>query len=142
MSDKKLPSAWKIVESMLGNDAFSQWLGIELVVIDRGFAKLKMKVREDMLNGFGIAHGGIAYSLADSALAFASNGKGKMAVSTGTSIVHYEKVKGGDILTAEAKEVKDGDKVAHYQVDIINQDNESVAGFYGSVYRSSKDWEI
>lgn len=139
---KKAPSSWKIVEAMMKKDAFSQWLGIEIVVIDKGYAKLKMKVRDEMLNGFGIAHGGITYSLADSALAFASNGHGKMAVSTGTSIAHYKQVQSGDTLTAEARETNLGEKVAHYQIIITNQDDENMASFFGSVYRTSKDWEI
>jgi acyl-CoA thioesterase len=141
MPDKK-PSSWKIVETMMNQDAFSQWLGIEVVVIDKGYAKLKMKVKPEMLNGFGIAHGGITYSLGDSALAFASNGHGKMAVSTGTHIAHYQQVKEGDVLTAEARETNLGEKVGHYQITIKNQDDEIVASFFGSVYRTSKDWEI
>ncbi|MEM9050459.1 MAG: hotdog fold thioesterase [Bacteroidota bacterium] len=141
MSDKK-PSSWKIVNAMMEKDAFSQWLGIEVVVVEKGYAKLKMKVTENMLNGFGIAHGGITYSLGDSALAFASNGHGKMSVSTGTSIAHYQQVQEGDTLTAEAKETNLGEKVAHYQISIKNQDEEVVASFFGSVYRTSKDWEL
>jgi acyl-CoA thioesterase len=140
--NKKTPSSWKIVETMLKKDAFSKWLGIEVVVIDKGYAKLKMKVRDDMVNGFGIAHGGITYSLADTALAFASNGHGKIAVSTGTSIAHYKQVQSGDSLIAEARETNLGEKVGHYQVIITNQDEENVATFFGSVYRTSKDWEL
>lgn len=138
----KPPSAWKIVEAMMKKDAFSKWLKIEVVVIEAGYAKLKMKVTEDMLNGFGIAHGGITYSLADSALAFAGNGHGKIAVSTGTSISHFKQVKSGDTLTAEAREVNLGEKVGHYQVNILNQDEERVAIFFGSVYRTAKTWEL
>ncbi len=123
-------------------DAFSRWLGIEVIVGDKGYAKLKMKVKDEMLNGFGIAHGGVTYSLADSALAFASNGHGKMAVSTGTSIAHFRQVQLADILTAEARETNLGEKVAHYQISITNQDEDVVASFFGSVYRTSKDWEI
>jgi len=123
-------------------DAFSRWLGIEVIVVDKGYAKLKMKVKDEMLNGFGIAHGGITYSLADSALAFASNGHGKMSVSTGTSIAHFRQVQLADILTAEAQETNLGEKVAHYQISITNQDEDVVASFFGSVYRTSKDWEI
>jgi len=141
MAEKK-PSSWKIVEAMMKKDAFSQWLGIEVVVVDKGYAKLKMKVKDEMLNGFGIAHGGVTYSLADSALAFASNGHGKMAVSTGTSIAHFRQVQPGDTLTAEARETNLGEKVAHYQITITNQDDEVMASFFGSVYRTAKDWEI
>ena len=67
----------KIVDTMYQNDAFSQWLGIEIIDVYEGFCQLKMTVRKEMLNGFQIAHGGIAYSLADSALAFASNSHGR-----------------------------------------------------------------
>ena len=67
----------KIVDKMYQNDAFSQWLGIEVVEVKDGYCKLNMTVRKEMLNGFQIAHGGIAYSLADSALAFASNSHGR-----------------------------------------------------------------
>jgi len=141
MPDKK-PSSWRIVEEMMKKDAFSRWLGIEVIVVDKGYAKLKMKVKDEMLNGFGIAHGGITYSLADSALAFASNGHGKMSVSTGTSIAHFRQVQLADILTAEAQETNLGEKVAHYQISITNQDEDVVASFFGSVYRTSKDWEI
>lgn len=66
-----------VKDCMLNHDSFSNWLGIELVEISEGYCRLKMKVRQEMTNGFNIAHGGIAYSLADSALAFASNSHGK-----------------------------------------------------------------
>ena len=65
--------ARKVVEKMITGDAFSQWLGIEILEITKGYCKLKMIVRKEMTNGFDIAHGGISYYLADSALAFAAN---------------------------------------------------------------------
>ena len=65
--------AQKVVDTMFANDYFSQWLGIERVKVEPGHCILKMQIRKEMLNGFSIAHGGIAYSFADSALAFASN---------------------------------------------------------------------
>ena len=77
-----------VVDQMYNNDSFSQWLGIERVQDGAGKSVLRMTVRKEMLNGFDIAHGGITYSLADSALAFASNGHGRMAVSVETSISH------------------------------------------------------
>src|SRR3982750_2317400 len=92
--------AQKVVSKMYDSDWFSQWLGIERVKVEPGSCVLKMKVRKEMLNGFGIAHGGITYSLADSALAFASNSHGRMSVSVETSISHTEAVKEGDELTA------------------------------------------
>src|SRR4030042_1396145 len=92
----------KVVSKMFDNDWFSQWLGIERVKVEPGMCVLKMKVRKEMLNGFGIAHGGITYSLADSALAFASNSHGRMAVSIDTSINHIETLKEDDTITAVA----------------------------------------
>ena len=140
MEEGKVLSAWAIVESMMKTDAFSKWLGIELVVIEEGYAKIKLTVRDEMLNGFGIAHGGISYSLADSALAFAANSHGQRAVSTNTNITHFVKVKSGDVLTASTIEHSKGDRIAHYQVNITNQNEENVASLNGSVFRTSKLW--
>ena len=133
--------ASKIVDKMYLNDPFSLWLGIERLDEKPGFCQLKMKVRKEMLNGFGIAHGGITYSLADSALAFAANGHGKMAVSVETSISHTESVKEGDELYATATEKSKSNKIAIYEVEIKNQKEELVALFKGTVYRTSKDWQ-
>ncbi len=133
--------ASEIVDKMYLNDPFSLWLGIERLEERPGFCRLKMKVRKEMLNGFGIAHGGITYSLADSALAFAANGHGKMAVSVETSISHTESVKEGDELFATASEKSKSNKIAIYEVEIKNQKDELVALFKGTVYRTSKDWQ-
>ena len=101
----------KIVDTMYQNDAFSQWLGIEIIDVSEGFCQLKMTVRKEMLNGFQIAHGGIAYSLADSALAFASNSHGRKSLSVETSISHTVSVKEGDVLTVTTKELSLSDKI-------------------------------
>ena len=130
----------KIVDTMYQNDAFSQWLGIEVVEVKDGYCKLNMTVRKEMLNGFHIAHGGIAYSLADSALAFASNSHGRKSLSVETSISHTVSVKEGDVLTVTTKELSLSDKIGVYLITIINQSNEDVAYFIGTVYRTSKEW--
>ena len=132
--------AERVVERMYSRDWFSQWMGIERVEVAAGRSALKMKVRKEMLNGFDIAHGGITYSLADSALAFASNSHGRMAVSVETSVSHTEPVKEGDVLTALAEEVSLSNKIGIYNVIVTNQDNKKVALFKGTVYRTSKDW--
>ncbi|MGZ3903422.1 MAG: hydroxyphenylacetyl-CoA thioesterase PaaI [Bacteroidia bacterium] len=129
-----------IRNKMYANDAFSKWLGIEIINVGTGTCKLKMKVRKEMLNGFAIAHGGITYSLADSALAFASNSHGKKAVSVETSISHTQSVKEGDDLIAVATEQHMSDKIAVYQITVTNQENKTVALFKGVVYRTQKDW--
>lgn len=131
----------EIVNSkMYANDAFSKWLGIEVLKVSEGGCELRMKVRAEMLNGFAIAHGGITYSLADSALAFASNSHGKKAVSVETSISHTQSVMEGDTLTAIAEEEHRSDKIGVYQVRVTNQDGKVVAIFKGVVYRTQKDW--
>ena len=129
-----------IRNKMYANDAFSKWLGIEIIKMGEGTCELKMKVRGEMTNGFAIAHGGITYSLADSALAFASNSYGKKAVSVETSISHTLAVKEGDVLTAKAEEQHMSDKIAVYQIVVTNQENKKVAFFKGTVYRTSSDW--
>lgn len=138
--DKDL--AKKIVDKMYNSDWFSQWLGIERVEIKPGHCVLRMKVRKEMLNGFGIAHGGITYSLADSALAFASNSHGRMSVSVETSISHTEQLKEGDVITATAEEINLSNKIGIYHITITNQENKKVALFKGTVYRTSKDWVV
>jgi len=133
-------SAKKVVDKMMGGDAFSQWLGIEVLEITTGFCKLQMKVRDEMINGFDIAHGGIAYSLADSCLAFAANSHGVQALSIETSISHTQKVKSGDTLTATAREIQKSTKTGLYYITITNQNNIEIAHFKGTVYRTKKEW--
>lgn len=133
-------AAKSIVQKMYSNDAFSKWLGIELVEIEVGKAVLQMTVRAEMLNGFEVAHGAICYALADSALAFASNSNGKQSLSIETSISHTKKVVEGDILTATTKELSLTKRTGIYQVEVLNHNNELVALFKGTVYRTSKLW--
>ena len=132
--------AKKVVDKMISGDAFSQWLGIEVLEITEGFCKLKMTIRDEMTNGFNIAHGGIAYSLADSALAFAANSDGIQSLSVETSISYTNKVMSGDTLIAETQEISKNDKSAVYNISITNQDNIEIAHFKGKVYRTKKEW--
>ena len=137
MNEKDL--AERVVNTMYEKDYLSQWLRIERVVVEPGRCVLKMQIRKEMLNGFGIAHGGIAYSLADSALAFASNSHGRKSVSIETSISHTESLKDGDIIIAEAEEKNISNKIAVYYIN-ITKDGKTIALFKGTVYRTSKDW--
>lgn len=134
--------AYKITQKMLEHDAFSRWLGIQLLDIGQGYCSLQMEIRSEMLNGFYIAHGGITYSIADSALAFASNSQGRHAVSIHTEIHHTKPLKEGDTIIAEAKEEHLGQKISIYNVKVHNQNRELVASFKGTVYRKSQEWEI
>ena len=134
--------AEKIVSKMINGDAFSQWLGINVIKVSEGFCKLEMRVRKEMTNGFNITHGGISYSLADSALAFAANSDGTQSLSIQTSISHTKKVLAGDTLIAETKEVSKTNDSAVYSISITNQENTEVAKFKGKVYRTKKKWII
>jgi len=134
--------ATSIVDKMYDDDQFSRWLGIERMVIEEGHCILKMKVRPEMVNGFGIAHGGIAFSFADSALAFASNAYGRLSVALECSISFPVAVKVGDELTCEAKELSITAKTATYLITVSNQKKENVAFFKGTVYRTNKEWKV
>ena len=130
-----------VKERMFDNDAFSQWLGIVVEEVSPGQCRLRMEVRNEMTNGFGITHGGITYSIADSALAFASNGHGAHAVSVETSISHVKPVLAGDVLTAIAIEKNKSKKIGIYHIEVSNQNSEIVALFQGTVYFKDKKWE-
>ena len=132
--------ASKIVNKMMSNDSFSKWLGIEIIELSEGFCKLQMKIRDDMTNGFKIAHGGITYSLADSALAFASNSNGFQSLTIESSINYFKKVNSGDILSAVTNEINKTEKIANYSIVVSNQNNEKIASFNGKVHRTKKQW--
>lgn len=130
--------AEKVVKKMMADDAFSQWLGIEVKTIKPGFAELQMNVRPEMVNGFKVSHGGVAFSLADSALAFASNSYGRVALALENNISFIKKVMAGDLLTATTEELSLGNRIAVYNVEVQNQKNEKVAIFRGTVFRTKE----
>jgi len=132
--------ASKIVNKMMSNDSFSKWLGIEIIELSEGFCKLQLKIRDDMTNGFKIAHGGISYSLADSALAFASNSYGFQSLTIESSINYFKKVNSGDILSAVTNEINKTEKIANYSIVVSNQNNEEIANFNGKVHRTKQQW--
>lgn len=125
---------------MLKADPFSSWLGIEIVESQAGYCKVGMTIRKEMINSMGKAHGGIAFSLADSAFGFTSNSHGKYAVSIETSINHIEAPEEGDYITAECSIEKVKNKLGFNIIEVKKEDN-LVALFKGVVYRTQKDWE-
>lgn len=131
----------QIPYKMLREDAFSQWLGIEILECEIGRVKVGMTIRKEMLNGFHKAHGGISFSLADTALAFAANTYGKHALSVETSINHIEPLREGDYIVAESVIEKKNNKLG-FNIIEVKRDKELVALFKGVVYRTQKDWEI
>ena len=131
----------EIVKKMLTNDAMSQWLGIELISVEKGNVTIQITVRKEMTNGFGIAHGGITYSLSDSCLAFSANTHGIHSVSIETSISHLKPVNVGDVLTAKTTEISLTKRVGVYQIEVFNQNNHLVSTLKGTMYRTGKVWE-
>jgi acyl-CoA thioesterase len=138
MAEEKDRRAEQVVAHMMEHDRFSQWLGITVIDIREGYSKIRMTVREEMLNGFGIVHGGIAFSLADSAFAFACNNRNNLSVALDTSINFTKALNPGDIITAEAKEVHNGRSTGLYLIDVTNEKGERVAHFKGTCFRTGK----
>jgi acyl-CoA thioesterase len=133
-----MSSSKQVVDHMMQHDLFSQWLGIEVLQVTEGYSKIKMTVREEMINGFGIVHGGIAFSLADSAFAFACNNRNVLSVALDTAINFLKPVHVGDVLTAEAKELHNGKSTGLYHITISNQHEHVVAVFKGTCFRTNK----
>lgn len=137
---KKENLALVIFNKMMERDYFSQWLGIELLSIEEGHCKIKMVVRNEMLNGLGILHGGVAFAFADSALAFASNSFGRAAVTINGNVIFSKSAKAEAVLIAEAKAINVTHKTADFDVNIYPEDTDEI--FYhirGTVYRTSME---
>ena len=130
--------AERIVSAIMAKDAFSQWLGIEVVDIRPRNSTVRMTVRDEMVNGFGVCHGGIAFSLADSALAFASNTHGRMTVAVENTIAYPKAISPGDVLTANAEEESATNRLGFYRVTVRRADDEVVALFRGTVYKTHR----
>jgi acyl-CoA thioesterase len=136
-SVNELEVAKRVGETMMCNDKAAQALDIELLEIRPGFAKMSMKVRADMLNGFDICHGGMTYSLADTAFAYACNSRNKKTVAMQCSIHYVAASKEGDVLTAFAEETSLTGRTGVYDITIVNQEGKTVAHFRGTSYGTS-----
>ena len=128
----------KVVAHMMKHDLFSQWLGIKVLGIRTGYAKTRMTIREEMVNGLGVVHGGIAFSLADTTFAFACNNRNNLSMALDTSITFTKALKPGDEITAEAKELHNGRSTGLYLITVVNQNGEHVALFRGTCFRTGK----
>ena len=126
------------VAGMLERDAFTRWLGVELIEASAGRCTLRMQVRDDMVNGFGVAHGGIAFSLADSAMAFAANSGTNVVVAVDNAVSYPAAVRAGDVLVAVAEEESASRRLAYYRVTVRRADESIVALFRGTVYRTQQ----
>jgi acyl-CoA thioesterase len=137
---KKISIPEMVVARMMENDLFSQWMGIRVEHVSAGACRLGMTVRREMLNGFSIAHGGIAFSLADSALAFASNSHNRKSLVIDTSASFTSPVREGDELIAEATEINLGPKLGVYQVIVARKDGSRVLILKGTVFHKPEIW--
>lgn len=133
-----MPDTTTILKTMLNADHFSRWLGLEVDEYREGYCKLHFTIRDEMLNGFSIVHGGVVFAAADSAFAFACNSHGRLSVALDVHISFVRGARSGDQLFVEAKEVHLGNKTSFYDINITNVAGEVVAMFKGTAYRTSK----
>lgn len=127
----------KVVDAMLKNDKASEHMGIRLVQVEPGSATVTMTIREDMLNGFGICHGGMTFTLADTAFACACNSRNRKTVALTCTINFITAAKAGDVLTATAREVSLSGRTGLYDITVTNQTGALVAEFRGTSYGTS-----
>lgn len=139
MTQREQELAERVVASMMASDAFSQWLGIEIVEVAPRRSTCRMTVREEMVNGLGVTHGGVAFSLADSAFAFACNTHGMVTVSIENSVTYPAPIRSGDVLTAVAQEEASSGRLSYYRAEVTNQRGEVVALFRGTAFKTNKN---
>jgi len=132
------PSPREVLDLMLKRDRFTQWLGLEIDEIGAGFCKLHYLVTDSMLNGFEQVHGGVLFSAADSAFAFACNSHGIITVALDVSISFTRPAQTGDLLAVEAREVHLGNRIGIYDIRTTNREGQLVALFKGTAYRTGK----
>ena len=133
MNPQKIADAVAI--GMMAKDRASRGLGLRVTHISPGSAHIEMVVREDMLNGFDICHGGFITLLADSAFAFACNSYNELTVASSLNIDFIAPVRGGDVLIARAAEVSLSGRTGVYDVEVSNQTGVRVAVFRGRSHR-------
>lgn len=134
-----MTTAEQVLEKMLSTDAFSRWMGLKIDAVGEGSCRLQFVVKPDMLNGFGIIHGGVVFAASDSAFAFACNSHGRIAVALDVSITFTRAARAGETLFVEARELHLGHKTSVYEITTTNEAGELVAIFKGTAYRTSRN---
>jgi len=122
------------IMSYFEKDRFAAFVGLKLVEVKPGYAKVKMEITDKHLNAVNIVQGGVIFTLADFAFEAASNSYGEVSLGINANISYFQPPK-GKILIAEAKEISANKKIASYNVDIYGEDKELIARFTGMVYR-------
>lgn len=128
----------KILAAMLEKDTFSKWLGVQVDEYREGYCKLHYTIRADMLNGFGMVHGGIIFSAADCAFAYACNSHGQISVALDVHISFIRAVKERAVLTVEASEIHTGNKISFYNITVTDEQGKIISMFKGTAYRTGK----
>jgi acyl-CoA thioesterase len=142
MDDDKQHRSRRIAEKMMKEDAFSRWMGMEILDVREGFCKVSCTITDDMLNGFRVTHGGIIFSLADSALAFSAATYGRVALALDNSISFTQKTSSGNRLTATSECLQITYKTGLFEVKVRNEKDELVAVMKASVYRTSEEFDV
>jgi acyl-CoA thioesterase len=127
---------FQIVEDLLKKDPFSQWMGIKIISANEGDCKVQCTITESMLNGFEVVHGGIIFSLADTALAFSAATAGRVALALDNSISFTKKAHAGDTLTAHSKALNLTFRTGLFDVKVTNQSDDLIASMKGTIYRT------
>lgn len=138
MSEKIIKTPEEVKAIMMEKDYFSQWLGLEFLSFSEGQCQLKFKVKKEMLNGFHSIHGGILFSAADSAFAFACNSYGWLTVALDCNISYTRPAFEGQELIVTAKELNRGKTAGLYEVKITNEEGKLVALFKGTSFNTQK----
>ncbi|WP_413531976.1 hydroxyphenylacetyl-CoA thioesterase PaaI [Empedobacter brevis] len=128
----------KLLNKMLDHDKFSEWLGLEVIEVKPGYAKLKAKIRPEMMNGVGSVHGGVTFAMADSAFAFSCNMYNNISVALDVHISFTKAGREGDIFTIESQEISSTKRTGIYDIKVTNQHNELIALFKGTCFRTGK----
>ncbi len=132
MTPQQVAEATK--DAMWRNDRATQGLGMQVLAVGPGTATLRMAVREDMLNGHDICHGGLITTLADSTFAFACNAYNEITVASGFDVNLLASARLGDVLTASCAELSKAGRTGVYDIHVRNQRDESIASFRGRSY--------
>ena len=123
--------AERCAEALWPGDRAAQGMGMDLVEIGPGQARLRMTVREDMVNCHGICHGGYIFAVADTAFAYACNSYNQRAVASGVDINFLAPAQLGDTLTAHGHARQQGGRSGVYDIEVANQDGKQIALFRG-----------
>ena len=126
-----------LVSKIVTAGDYSDWLGATVTSVNDGIAELTAVVRKDMLNGIGVCHGGVLFSLADTAVALAAHSRGRVSMSIEGSASFVEAVREGEQLTVRAEETSLKNRLAFYRAVILRADRTVVAEFKAVVYRTS-----